>query len=200
LPDRFTNSGESPSEEALLIARSRRQDADAFTEIVRRYQGRVRAYLGSVCLRLDLVDDLAQDVFLDAYRQLDAFKGESTFLTWLIGMARNKVIMRFRTDARRLSRETASVQSALATLVMDELDAQTDLATDELALTAMEHCLDKLPPHGRTIIAQRYFQRRPIDDIAREQGKRGEAVRINLFRLRRALRACIEQRLGGKAR
>jgi DNA-directed RNA polymerase specialized sigma24 family protein len=67
--------GDPAEEEARLIEKSRRGDAVAFAQLVALHQGRVRAYVGGAINRPDVVDDLAQEVFLSAFRSLPSYKG-----------------------------------------------------------------------------------------------------------------------------
>lgn len=88
-----------PFSDADLVARSLlREDQNAFAELVRRYQSPVRAFLGRMT-RGDshLADDLAQQTFVRAWKYLKEFRGESSFSTWLFGIAYNE----FRNEARR---------------------------------------------------------------------------------------------------
>lgn len=85
--------------DADLIARALSlEDHNAFGELVRRYQSPVRAFLTRLT-RGDshLADDLAQETFLKAWRNLGTFRGEARFPTWLLGIACNQ----FRAEARR---------------------------------------------------------------------------------------------------
>jgi RNA polymerase sigma-70 factor (ECF subfamily) len=85
--------------DADLIARVlARADANAFGELVRRYQSPVRAFLTRLT-RGDshLADDLAQETFLKAWQRLESFRGDSQFSTWLFGIAFNE----FRSACRK---------------------------------------------------------------------------------------------------
>lgn len=87
-----------------LIARVLRQDdRAAFGELVQRHQSAVRRFLRHLTAGDNaLADDLAQDTFIQAYRGLERFRGEASFLTWLLGIAHNH----YR-NARRRRREHA---------------------------------------------------------------------------------------------
>lgn len=89
--------------EARLIARVLvYDDRHAFGELVRQHQSAVRGFLRRLTGgRHALADDLAQETFLEAYRNLGRFHGESSFAAWLFGIAYN----RFRSSRRR-QRET----------------------------------------------------------------------------------------------
>ena len=85
--------------DADLIARALSlEDQNAFSELVRRHQSPVRAFLAKMT-RGDahLADDLAQETFLKAWRKLNTFRGDSRFSTWLFGIAYNE----FRSAARK---------------------------------------------------------------------------------------------------
>ena len=90
--------------DADLIARVLEAgDPNAFGELVRRYQSPVRAFLRKLT-RGDaaLADDLAQETFLRAWRKLEKFRAESSFSTWLFGIAVNEFRSRLRHDRRHV--------------------------------------------------------------------------------------------------
>jgi RNA polymerase sigma-70 factor, ECF subfamily len=189
-------TGDLSEDESRLIERSRQGDASAFTELVMVHQGRVRAYIGGTIGRPDVVDDLAQEVFLSALRSIDTYKGEAPFGVWLLGIARHKTLMHLRREVRRLARESRSLEVVLADLRLRVLESdEMDLARREQEIAALQRCVERLPPSGAEMITERYFRARSISDIAREQGKREGTIRMSLLRLRHVLRACVEQRL-----
>jgi|SRR4051812_20357869 RNA polymerase sigma-70 factor (ECF subfamily) len=190
-------TGDPSEDEARLIERSSRGDAEAFTELVMLHQGRVRAYIGGTIRSPDVVDDLAQEVFLSALRSIDSYKGEAPFGVWLLGISRHKTLMHLRREVRRLARESRSLEVVLAELRLRVLESdELNLARREQEITALQRCLERLPPAGAEMIAARYFRARSISELAQEQGKREGTVRMTLLRLRHLLRTCVEQRLG----
>ena len=121
-------------------------DRYAFGELVRHHQSAVRGFLRRLTGgRHALADDLAQETFIEAYRSLARFHGESAFATWLFGIAYN----RFR-NARRHQRETVEwtedianddAAAGHATTVppaQATVDLQQDLATALARLSADE--------------------------------------------------------------
>jgi RNA polymerase sigma-70 factor (ECF subfamily) len=85
--------------ELALVLRAGRGDRIAFAELVRRHQGKVRALLLRLCGDRSLADDLAQEVFLRAYRGLLGFEGRSSFGTWVYRISYN-VYLNHRTRTR----------------------------------------------------------------------------------------------------
>src|SRR5512137_1411145 len=94
---------QAPVTDALLIARVLVQDdRHAFSELVRRYQSGVRATLRRLTAgNHALADDLAQETFMLAYRNLKSFRQEARFSTWLYRIATNA----FLADARKRKEE-----------------------------------------------------------------------------------------------
>jgi RNA polymerase sigma-70 factor (ECF subfamily) len=186
-------------DEAPLLAQARAGSQAAFTELVRLCHRSVRAYLSQLVRSADVVDDLAQEVFLHAYQDLGAYTGPAPVLAWLLGIARNRALQHLRSEARRLRREGRHREANLADW-RGQL-AETDAAEpDELErqLAALHDCLGRLPAHSRQIIHDRYFARQSAEAIAARLGKKANSVRMLLLRIRRGLADCIHRKLGGE--
>src|SRR5579871_967122 len=82
--------------DAELIKRAQAGDANAFAEIFNAHKARIY----SVCLRMTNnaaeAEDLTQDAFLQVFRKIATFRGDSAFSTWLHRIAVNTVLMHFR--------------------------------------------------------------------------------------------------------
>jgi RNA polymerase sigma-70 factor (ECF subfamily) len=178
--------------ESALLERARTGDTAAFASLVRRHQASVRAFVGSFLRNADVVDDVAQDVFLAAYTDLPTFRAESAFSTWLLGIARFRVLRHLRSNARRSRLVDSLVDEAhLVTLEADDASP----SRREHAMAALQACLDALPPNTGQIITNHYFHKRRLGEIAQELNRGEGALRMTLLRIRRALRACVERRL-----
>src|SRR4051812_14855849 len=100
-----------------IVTEVLRGNRDAFRHLVEHFALPLRSYLASQIYRADDVDDLAQEVFIAAYRALNKFRPGEDFAAWLRGIARNEVLMYFRSTARResaLDRFRAEVARAIA--------------------------------------------------------------------------------------
>ena len=117
-------------------------DHHAFAELVRNHQSSVRGLLRQL-VRADvsLADDLAQETFLRAYKNLRSFRGEARFSTWLYRIAYNC----FREEARK-RKELVGIDEA-------QLEAQHDPQTTDPALRHdLVRAIQLLPLHERTAI------------------------------------------------
>lgn len=187
---------EAPVDEASLVDRARQGSEEAFSGLLRLHQGRVRSYIAGHLHAWDAVDDLAQDVFVAAYRDLRSYRSEGSFAQWLLGIARHKMLMHLRDEQRRRSRESGTLETLIAGLRAGRLDAEAaDAAAHERKLSALESCLGKLPDPSAKLVAAYYAAGGRSADLARDLGKSGGALRMTMLKIRKALRDCIHLRL-----
>jgi RNA polymerase sigma-70 factor (ECF subfamily) len=129
-------------------------------------------------------EDVTQEVFVTVFRALATYQGNSTLLVWIFGITRNKVNRRFR--GLRAKLETVDGEAAL-TVVSNE--APTDRAVD--ARRMLEHCEEiielRLTPLQRRIFHLKHLRRQSIRNIAEALGKSEDAIKANLYRMRRAI-------------
>lgn len=86
--------------DAYLVARALEGDLPAFERLVSRYQNKIMGYSARMLSDHDEAEDVAQEVFIKAYRSLESFRGESSFSTWLYRIATNLCIDRLRKRKR----------------------------------------------------------------------------------------------------
>ncbi len=179
-------------DEPVLIERARKGSPEAFSELVRLHQVRVRSYLARVIRRRDLIDDLAQETFLAAYRTLDSYRGDSALGGWLLAIARNQALMHLR---RERLRAASTLDETVTTWLADDFTKDAPDARHEREVDALQKCLAGLPPTSASIVDEHYAKRHSAIDIARRLGKSAGAVWMTLMRVRQALRECMQKRL-----
>jgi RNA polymerase sigma-70 factor (ECF subfamily) len=84
------------SEERELLGRAREGDLESFARFVRLFERRIRGVLGRLLADERDVDEAAQDTFLQAWRHLESFRGDSAPFTWLYKIAVNEALQRLR--------------------------------------------------------------------------------------------------------
>ena len=190
------NAADGLAVDNQLIVRARTGDRDAFSELVRRHEGPVRSYLARVLGDLHAADDVAQDVFVEAYRGLRTYRGSGTFRSWLLATAHHKAITLLRSLARRRTRPVADIEATLATGRLQVVEsALGDPAEARRIEEALARCLNRLPDKSRRYVERHYYRGESAEVIARSLGKSGSAVRMALLRIRAALAECIRLRL-----
>jgi RNA polymerase sigma-70 factor (ECF subfamily) len=102
-------------DDAALLARARGGDLDAFAELVRRYERRVRAVLFRLLDDDRDVEEACQDVFVQAWRSLDRFRGDAAVFTWLYRIAANEAYARLRRKQLPVTNVDDAPEAALRT-------------------------------------------------------------------------------------
>lgn len=184
--------------DSALVAAARGGSKSAFIEIVRRHQASVRAYIGSHLHARVVADDIAQETFVSAFRSLGSFREDAPLRTWLIGIARHRVLDQLRQEVRATHRLAPLRIVMLREIEMIESNEGHE-SRRALELDALQDCLAALPTRSAQTIAAHYFEARPLVDLAREKGRQPGAVRAELLRIRQALRRCIESKLAAAA-
>jgi RNA polymerase sigma-70 factor (ECF subfamily) len=183
-------------QEERLVEQARRGSHEAFRELLRLHQGRLRAYLSGYIWDRDAADDLAQESFLAAYRNLGGFRGEAPFGLWLLRIARNHALAYLRNEGRRRAHEQGKFVPVLANALASCAElGEGDLDSPDREIQALRTCVEKLPAHSAELIRGYYFKNRSVVDMGRELGKGKSAIGMTLLRIRTALRQCMESRL-----
>jgi RNA polymerase sigma-70 factor (ECF subfamily) len=170
------------ADEAMLVRRAAAGETTAFAELVRRHQGKVRGLLLRLCGDRTLADDLAQEVFLRAYRGLWGFEGRSSFGTWLYRISYN-AYLNHSTRVRKWSSlptaydaETAAPDDALS-------PPRSDLRRD------LEAAVATLPQRYRGVVVLYYLQDLSYPEIAEILDVPLGTVKTHLHRAKRLLRS-----------
>jgi len=177
---------DAQAEDRKLVVAILQKDRKATAEFIARYTDPVYRYVRSRLVpRLDLVDDLVQEVFLAAWENLAAYRGDSPMGSWLQGIARHKVENYYRTCLRApLPLEEASLRVPKVTM---ELDINELL--DHRRLREKAHSvLATLPEAYRLALLWRYWEQRSAHEMATETGKTEKAIERLLARAREMFR------------
>ena len=182
--------------DALLVERVKRGDVRAFEMLVVKYQRRVERLIGRMVRDVDLVQDIAQESFIRAYRALPQFRGDSAFYTWLYRIAVNtakKALMDMKRDPLVLEssrsqgedgEETSRAENELTTGETPE----ALLASKEIA-TAVNAAIEALSEDLRQAITLREIEGLSYEEIAEMMNCPIGTVRSRIFRARESIAA-----------
>lgn len=166
---------------------------DTFDALVREHQAGLRAYVRALGAQDAWVDDLAQEVFLVAYRRIAHFRSGADFGCWLRGVARNLVLNERRKNARR---HRLLQESILDVLSENENEGGRRPPPAAHVVAVMTDCVSRLPARSRELLERRYADSTDAPTLARAFQLSAAAVRQTLVRTRSAVRRCIEGKLG----
>jgi RNA polymerase sigma-70 factor (ECF subfamily) len=177
------------SDESSAIERSRRGDANAFGSLVERYQEAAfrTAYL--VTRDAAAAEDVAQEAFVRAYRELHRFHRGDPFRPWLLRIVHNLALNEVRSRKRRsaVAERVAVVASSV------EPPADAELTARDEAHTVLR-AIGELDADDRQILHLRWFLELPEAEIAVAIGRPAGTVKSRLHRAGQRLRAVIERK------
>jgi RNA polymerase sigma-70 factor (ECF subfamily) len=182
-----------------LMLRVRDDDAEAFEELVVRYQNRLVSLLAHLTGRRDMAEDLAQDVFLRIYRARKRYSPGSKFSTWLFTIAHNVASNAQRTLARR--REVHLTPKAVNESGGNPLDAAAVAASGSMPARQLDAselrevvklAVETLNDRQREAVLLNKFEHLSYEEIAEVMQMSPSAVKSLLTRARANLRDILE--------
>ena len=193
-----------PSDHALA-ARAAAGDDSAFETIVERYQARVFRLACRLTSDTD-APDVLQETFLQVYRHLASFRGESQFGTWLYRIATNAALMHRRASSRR---PASSLEGFLPQFDAQGMHAATpaelqvatradELLDRQLLAEKAREGIGRLPDLYRDAFVMRDLEEMPTAEVARVLGVEPAAVRQRVHRARLMLRGYLSDVVGVK--
>jgi RNA polymerase sigma-70 factor (ECF subfamily) len=171
-------------------------NTDAFRDIVLMTQENLRAFVLWVCPARSVVDDIAQEAYLLAFRNLDKYTPGTSFSAWLRTIARNRVANHVRSAVARCKREKRFGEAAMLEHALE--DDVVDAEYAQRRVEALRTCMGKLSETNREMLSLRYEGQRKSHEIARLLGRSAGAVRAALKRIRFALRDCVAAVMAGE--
>lgn len=170
-----------------LAQRAGRGDMQAFEELYLRHNRRVY----SLCLRMTRnvtdAEDLAQEVFVQLYRKIGSFRGQSAFTTWLHRLTVNQVLMHWRKSGVRLEQTTEDGETPVQVVKGTE-DHRTMPIVDRIAL---DDAIAQLPPGYRLVFTLHDVEGHEHTEIARMLGRSVGTSKSQLHKARMKLRALL---------
>jgi RNA polymerase sigma-70 factor (ECF subfamily) len=189
----------APTDEAALadgdvLAMIERGEARAaLSALMGRYGVSVFRYCRQMLRDEALVDDVHQQVFVQAFRDLPRFEGRSALRTWLFGIARHRCLDAIKIQGRRDRR-----------FLLDDDPGVSDAAPDPSALDqlslaqlagALELCLDELAPATKSAVLLRFREGLGFDELSGMLAEKAGTIQARVARALPVLRKCLERRL-----
>jgi RNA polymerase sigma-70 factor, ECF subfamily len=178
--------------EASLIARAVAGDATVLGELIAAHQQRIAGLVQRLLGWPADVDDVLQDVFIDAIRNLKHFDGRSSLATWLVRIAINRCRSHQRKRWFRLGFMRRMNAAAAEVPAPGSGDSPTDATTTREAVEQVHEAIRQLNARDREIIVLRYLEEVPIEEIAQTLGLSRGAADVRLSRARGRLESILK--------
>jgi len=180
--------------DTVAVAQAQAGDSGAFRVLVERHSRNLFRLAFRMTGQQEDAEDVVQETFLRAYKQLAKFDGRASFGTWLYRIAANCSLDLIRARKRRNEQQEAAPEDA-----RDETQSLPDAAPapDRLALSSevgrqVAAVLDGLSEMERTAFVLRHYEGMCIDEIGRALGVQPNAAKHSIFRAVQKLRRALE--------
>jgi RNA polymerase sigma-70 factor (ECF subfamily) len=170
---------------------------DAYGDLLTRYQRPVLSLVRRMVADVALAEDLAQEVFLKAFRSLHTFDQSRKFSSWLFKIAHNTAIDHLRRrqlDTVPLETPNPDQLDLVSVLPDSGSESPEEKAQRQDLAAAIEAAVASLRPEYREVVALRYQEGLPYDEIAEIADLPLGTVKTHLFRARKAMVAHLKAR------
>lgn len=178
------------TEAAAALARARQGDSEAFRALVERHSRRAFQLAFRMTGSEQDAEDIVQESFLRAYRQLGRFEARANFSTWLHRIVANCAVDVMRSRQGRQARLSEPLDEATAVAAAEPNPER--LAESAEVKRRVQDALGTLSPLERAAFALRHHEGRSIAEIGRTLGLGTSASKHAVFRAVRKLRAALE--------
>lgn len=168
--------------DAELVEKAKAGDTASFEALVKKYQDKIYGMANYVCMGLKSeADDVYQETFINAFKNISKFKGKSGFATWLYRIAANNCWMKFR------KRKTEKLVSLEDVRELKDITHADELARQELS-AGVAKALAKLSVDYRLAVTLADIQGLSMEEAARVLKITVPAFKTRLFRARQTLK------------
>jgi RNA polymerase sigma-70 factor, ECF subfamily len=194
--------------EAEFVQRLVARDESAFNLLVVTYERRVFALVFRMLGRRDEAEDLAQEVFVQVFKAIDQFRGDSKLSTWIYRIAVNLCKNRSKYLSRRHASEQDDVDamadraplSAAKGVSVGDISRPDELVEGMQLEVIVKRAIDKIDPEFREVLILRDVEDMSYEEIAAVTGLADGTVKSRIHRARAQLRALVEKAVGEKLR
>lgn len=171
-----------------LIELIRQENHERYSEIIERYQGKLFAYLYRLIGNRDEAEDLLQDVFIKAYKNLHSYDVERKFSSWIYRIAHNEAVNYIK---RKYLKRFISWEDISST--KDKLESQsTEDGADDAwvrkeSIKEVDDAIRRLPIKYKQVLLLRYFSDKSYEEIGEILGKPVNTVGTLINRAKKSL-------------
>jgi RNA polymerase sigma-70 factor (ECF subfamily) len=182
-----------PEDELALTLLDRGDRRGCVALMIATHEGPVFAYCVRMLRDRELAEDVAQQVFTEAHRDIERFRREASIRTWLIGIAHHRCHDAIKAQKRRTRRIDLDPEA-----VTDHVDASSGEPTERLDLARqvaeLEVCLQELSDDIRETVLLRFLSDMSYEEMAVLLGRKADTLCVRVARALPILKKCLERR------
>jgi RNA polymerase sigma-70 factor, ECF subfamily len=170
-----------------LIASIANGDKRAMQVLYARHNVRVYRFIVRLTGNTSTAEDLVSEVFLDVWRQADAFEAKCQVSTWLLAIARYKALSALR------RRSDEQLDDKVAAAIEDTSDSPETIVYHKDRSALVQNCLMQLSPAHREVIDLVYYHEKSVEEVAKIVGVPAATVKTRMFYARNKLQELLKQ-------
>ncbi len=182
-------------EARALLERIGRRDESALRELHDRLARRIFLFAMARLRNEEAAETVMTDTLFEIWKHPDRFRGESRFSTWVLGIAKYKVL----STLRATSDSHEDVDDYAETLADPDADVAADIQAHQES-RILRDCIERLNEAQREAIQLVFFEGLALGEIAGIQSVPEGTVKTRLFHARKNLKTCVQERMGEEAR
>ena len=177
------------NKDQLIINKVLDGNTNAFAKLVDAYKDLVFSLAIKMVKNREEAEEISQDTFIKAYKNLSKFKGDSKFSTWLYKITYHNCLDRFKKNQK--DNKTSSIETLVSFNVSSSDDILQSLEKEERAKT-LKKCLDKLPEEEKTVLWFFYYKELSLKEIIEITQYSETNLKVKLHRARKHLLAIVK--------
>lgn len=169
------------ADEATLVARSLRNDCEAFGHLVERYAGAIVNLAYRMVGDRAEAEDLAQDTFLAAFKALPSFRADARFSTWLYRIAANKCKDRLRSRHAGQKTSHVDVDDCVTEEAIEHRTPEEALSQQQVA-EHLEQAIQRLPPLYREAFVLKHVEGLSYEEMEEILGVKTDTLKMRVYK------------------
>ncbi len=168
-------------EDAQLVARSLRQDHEAFGQLIDRHAPTIINLAYRMVANRAEAEDLAQEAFLAAFKALSTFRADSKFSTWLYRIAANKCKDWLRAKRPGMGQQDVDIDETLDTHIAEEQTPERLLSQQQVA-QELEQAIQRLPPLYREAFVMKHIEGMSYEEMEAILGVNSDTLKMRVYK------------------
>ena len=185
-PDSRALADEKEKQVRELLREIEKGSERAMEKLFRMFSRKVHAYVLYRCRDEATAEEIVIDTLHEVWKHPDRFRGDAKFSTWLIGIARHKML-----DALRAASHVHEDTDDHADVVVDESPSAFDGIAAGQRRDGVQKCMEVLGDEQREALHLALYQDMPLDEVAAIQGVPENTVKTRLFHARKKMKDCL---------
>ena len=167
-------------------------ETQQFSQLVNRYKDMIYTLSMRMLQNREEAEEAAQDAFIKAYGNLNKFKGQSKFSTWIYRVAYNCCLDRIKKNKRQ--RSTVSIDEFSHSNIKSLDNILEKIGTSERNI-AIKECLNQLDHDDAYLLTMYYYEELSLKEIGKTMGLTTNNVKVKLFRSRKRLASLLTEQI-----